>query len=204
MGFAAPALLAVSAITSAVGAISKGQSEANMANYRGAIARNNAVISNRNSSTAYLAGEQESANQSMKTAGLLGRQLATQGAGGLDVNSGSPADVRASAAGLGALDALTIRNNAARKAYGFQSEAQGQTAEAALDSAAASNAKTQGWLGAGKSLLGAASSYATDFGGLGGGDSGTSDFPTFTNSASTDWSMYPGFGGATGMGPGPG
>ncbi|HKA75346.1 MAG TPA: hypothetical protein VKE26_26320 [Xanthobacteraceae bacterium] len=54
---------------------------------------------------------------------LIGAQRAGYAAGNIDVGYGSAVDVQADAAFLGELDALTIRTNAAREAWGYQVEA---------------------------------------------------------------------------------
>jgi len=55
--------------------------------------------------------------------GLIGSQRAGFAAGNIDVSVGSAVDVQADAAFLGELDALTIRQNAAREAWGYKVEA---------------------------------------------------------------------------------
>lgn len=55
--------------------------------------------------------------------GVLGAQRATLAGNGVDVGFGSAVDVQADAAYLGELDALTVRNNAAREAWGFRQAA---------------------------------------------------------------------------------
>ena len=52
--------------------------------------------------------------------GAIGTQRATQAGNNVDVSFGSSVDTQADAAFLGELDALTIRNNAMREAYGYQ------------------------------------------------------------------------------------
>lgn len=54
---------------------------------------------------------------------LVGAQRAGYAAGNTDVGYGSAVDVQADAAFLGELDALTLRTNAAREAWGYQVEA---------------------------------------------------------------------------------
>jgi hypothetical protein len=54
---------------------------------------------------------------------MIGAQRAGIAAGNIDVGYGSAVDVQADAAHLGELDALTIRNNAQREAWGFKVEA---------------------------------------------------------------------------------
>lgn len=54
---------------------------------------------------------------------VVGEQRAQMAAQGIDVNTGSAADIQQETAEIGALDAMTIKNNAWRQAFGFQQEA---------------------------------------------------------------------------------
>ena len=101
---------------SAVSAINQGD-------YQAQVAKNNAVIARANAGNALQAGAAQEQQQLFKTAGLVGAARAAGGSSGLDVNSGSQVNVRASDAALGNLGALTIRSNAARAAYGFDTQA---------------------------------------------------------------------------------
>lgn len=55
---------------------------------------------------------------------MIGSQRSGIAASGVDVNSGSAVDVQADTRHLGELDALTIRTNAAREAWGYQVQGQ--------------------------------------------------------------------------------
>jgi hypothetical protein len=55
---------------------------------------------------------------------MVGTQRATFAASNVDVGFGSALDVQADAVHLGELDALTIRSNAAREAWGFKMQAE--------------------------------------------------------------------------------
>lgn len=57
---------------------------------------------------------------------MVSSQRAAQAANGVDINSGSAASVRSSSRMMGELDALTIKNNAWREAWGYQVEADNQ------------------------------------------------------------------------------
>lgn len=54
---------------------------------------------------------------------LVGSQRAALGAQGIDVNRDSALDVQADTMAMGELDALTIRNNAVREAWGYEVQA---------------------------------------------------------------------------------
>lgn len=61
--------------------------------------------------------------QRQTTEQVIGGQRTSLAAQNVDVNKGSSLDVQADAAYLGELDALTIRNNAAKESYGFSVQA---------------------------------------------------------------------------------
>lgn len=162
MGIAVAGLIATGLSTAmgAVGAISSAEAQSQAASYQAQIARNNAQLATENAHWATESGETQAAQQQMKTRAEVGSIEAAQAANGLDVNSGSAVDVRSSANSLGNLDALTIRSNAARQAYGYQVQNTNDIAEAQLDEAQAQSAMTAGTIGAFGSLLGGAGSLA--------------------------------------------
>jgi hypothetical protein len=61
---------------------------------------------------------------------VIGTQRAEFAAQGVDVGSGSAVDVQKDTAYQGEIDALTLRTNAAREAWGYTVEAQGETLQA--------------------------------------------------------------------------
>lgn len=63
---------------------------------------------------------QESASLVRRTAAVAGVQRADMARQGVDVNTGSAAELQADTQGLSALDQLTIRNNAFRASFGFR------------------------------------------------------------------------------------
>lgn len=156
-------LSAGGALTGAVGSIVQGQSAAQADKYNGQIALANATIQKRNADQAGLAGEEQAAISGMKTRATVGDTKANQAASGIDVNKGSAVDVRTSEQQLGKLDALTIRSNAAKQAYGYETEAMSDTAQSELDKQAASSAQTAGYIGAAGTLLGKGADAATKF-----------------------------------------
>ncbi len=84
----------------------------------------NAGFATRNANEALKTGAFESDRQRLQTAAAIGTQRAGFAANGVDVNSGSAANVQDDTAALGELDALTISNNAAKEAWGYQTQAQ--------------------------------------------------------------------------------
>lgn len=160
MGVALP-IIAIGATVvgtaiSAYGAYSAGVTGKAVANYQAAVANNNATIAKQNADYATEAGNAKAQQQELTTRALIGSEISGQASSGLDVNSGSAVDVRRSAAALGTLSELNIRNNAAREAYGFTSQGSNYTAEAGLDTAKGSAALTSGELSAAGTLIGGA------------------------------------------------
>lgn len=87
------------------------------------VAERNAQLSEKEGEDALNVGNLEENRQRLATEQEQGASLAAQGASGATVGSGSNADVRASQQLIGDVDALTIRNNAARQAWGYDVEA---------------------------------------------------------------------------------
>ena len=156
MGVALPFLAAASMGMSALGQIQQGKAAAASAKYNAQVAENNAVVARQNAAFAGAEGNANAERQGMKTRAAVGAMKAAQAANGIDVNSGSAVDVRSSAAELGQLDAITIRSNAARRAYGFETEAVNDQAQAALDRAGGKAAQKASYIGAASTILGGA------------------------------------------------
>jgi hypothetical protein len=86
-----------------------------------------------------------------------------QAANNIDVDVGSPVDVRASQASLNQLDTMTRMHDAELQAYGYRTKATDFTAESGLDTARAAQASAAGGLGVTSSLIGGAASLASRF-----------------------------------------
>lgn len=145
------------------GDIEAGQAEANAANYNATLAGYNAEQATRSAEMSSESGSARAAMQERETRAAFGSERARAGGGGLDPNSGSAADVQASTAELGHLDALTIRTNAAKEAYGYQTQSTNFTNEATLDRAQASQAKTASYIKAAGTLVGGASDASAKY-----------------------------------------
>lgn len=68
-------------------------------------------------------GEFDVRQQRMATRSLIGAQRAAYGAQGVELDEGSALQVQRDSAGFGELDALMVRNNAAREAWGHRVDA---------------------------------------------------------------------------------
>jgi hypothetical protein len=87
---------------------------------------------------------------------FAGAQKAQLAAQGVDVGSGSASDLIGDTAALGELDALTIRNNTAREAWGYRAQAAGARHQAGA-------AMASGLIGGAGTLLGGAAGAAAQY-----------------------------------------
>ena len=164
-----PATLAIASIgssligggISAFGKSQQAQSAAEMYNYRAGMADYNAKIAAQNAEYAVNAGQQQAAQEGLKTGAQIGQSRANYGASNIKVDSGSPADVVASERQIGNINTANILNNAARIAYGYQVQEQQETSQATVYRAAAADEKKAGTISMIGSLVGSAGSVAS-------------------------------------------
>ncbi len=143
--------------------------------YQAGIAQVNQQIEKQNADYARQTGEITAARSGMEARFQAGQTRATFGASGLDVNTGSHAEVTSSMHEIALQNEGTIRATAAKQAYGYDVAAVGEGAKATLaglsaDSAgrAAGNidtaigyAKKAGSTAVASSILGTASSVSS-------------------------------------------
>lgn len=129
--------------------------------YQASIAQQNKVISEQNAAYARYAGEVEAQQEAIQVREDIGNIRSQQGAGNLDVNSGSNADVRRSQMDVGEESIAMIRSNAAKTAYGYEVQAYqfGEQANwdltgSSYEQQAANLARTAGDINANASILG--------------------------------------------------
>lgn len=68
-------------------------------------------------------GNTEARMAELQTAGVVGKARTALAASGVQVSGGTAADIQVQDAGIGAFDAQMIRNNAAREAMGYTTDA---------------------------------------------------------------------------------
>jgi hypothetical protein len=97
---------------------------------------------------------------------MVAKQRTAAAGQGVDVSHGSAAQGQASSAAMGALDALTIRNNAAREALGFKGQAIGERYKGRLSRISgdteARGSMISGGMGLAKELMGMAQTWKED------------------------------------------
>lgn len=164
----------VTGAVQAYGQILQANAQADASKYNAYIQKQNAAIATQNQNIASQSGEAQAGISEQKTRATSGAIQANQAASGVDVNSGSAVDARQSTAELGELDALTIRSNATREAYGYETQVVSDKANANLDEFEAKNDETAGYIQAAGTVLGSLDSAASNFakfqmaGGFGG------------------------------------
>lgn len=147
-------------LISAFGAQKSGQAQSQMYQYQAGVAQLNKKIALQNRDYALATGETEAKRYGMGAAQRMGTIRAGIGASGIDIGSGSKAQVQDSQQAVSRMDLDQIRNNAARKAYGYTVEAQQDETQAGLYGMAASDAESAGKIKALGSLVSGAGSVA--------------------------------------------
>ena len=151
--------LAAGAVT-AMGAMEQASAQQNMMNYQAQVAAMNANIDRQQASQQLALGETQAQQQGMKTRAEVGAIVAQQGAGGLDVRSGSPLAVQQSAENLGRFNEALVRNDAQRREQDYLVKGFSDEASSRLYAFGAEQAPIAGAYAAGGSLLGAAGTAA--------------------------------------------
>lgn len=158
------ATTAASAGVGAMGAKMTSDANAAAAAYRATVARNNAVIAENNAMQATQTAAANTQRIGLRGAEQLGQINAIQGASGIDVNSGSFAAVRDSAAIINRLDQADEAWKGEARATDFRNQGRAFTAGAGLEDATAANAKTAGGLAIANSLISGAGSVGQKWG----------------------------------------
>lgn len=168
-------------LLSAFGASRAGEAQSQMYQYQAGISQLKQKIDLQNRDYALAVGETEASRYGMQARQRMGAIRAGEGASGIDVGSGSKAEVQEGQQTVTDIDMAQIRNNAARRAYGFEVEATSDAAEAGLYTRAASDASKAGKIKALGSLISGTASVADKwlqgsstglFGSSSGGDAG--------------------------------
>jgi hypothetical protein len=144
----------------AAGALGKAGAASGMYSYQAGIAQLNQKIALQNRDYAYATGETQAEKYGMEARHRMGAIRAGEGASGIDIGSGSKLDVQKGQQTVTDIDMAQIRNNAARRAYGYSVEASQDVAQSNLYTAAASDARSAGTIGAIGSLVSGSTSVA--------------------------------------------
>lgn len=153
--------MAAATAFSAYGAYQQGQSSKDLANYNAQVDQNNAKAKQYAAEDASRRGGIAEDAHRAKVRQMLGTQRATMAANGGDLTDQSSMNILSDTARYGELDALTLRSNAAREAWGLNVQADNDLAQAAgsrFQGRAAARAGTMS--AAGTLLNGGAQAYS--------------------------------------------
>ncbi len=148
-------------LLSAAGEKQKAAATSQMYTYQAGIADLNKRIAEGNRDYAIYAGGEAAKRYGMTSAQAGGAIKAKQGASGVDVGGGSSINVQQAQRTISDLDTATIRNNAARKAYGYELEADVAGKQEQMYTAASSNSLAAGNIAAAGSLISGVSSVSS-------------------------------------------
>ena len=122
----AETVLAVTSMTQELNSISDGYFKSNAIKMQSQFEANQfareAEYSEMKAKNAIMIGKKESLAERMKAKKLIGMQRARMASKGIDIDSGSALDIQTETAEFGAMDSLTIKNNAFREALGYRIE----------------------------------------------------------------------------------
>ena len=152
---------AAGSLIQGLGAQESAQAQAQAYQYKAGVALLNKQINEQNANWAYATGDISAEEKGLQAGQEIAETKVQQAASGLDVNTGSAAAVRGSQVAASQFDQNLIRWEAAKTAYGYQTRAMGDVAEAGLDTAAASQAREAGNIAMVSSFLGGASSVSS-------------------------------------------
>lgn len=155
-----------------------GEAQGQALSYQSMVARNNATMARRNAQLTSEQGENLATAEGMKTAAGVSEMKARTAASGVDVNTGSAVSARAAATQLGEINALTIRSNKAREAWGYSTEAASDDREAAMKLREAGFAVKGGQMSSDATLLSTAGSVVGQFSKMQTDIAGSGGYPT--------------------------
>ena len=158
LGYEGLGLTLLGGLTSAFGAFQTAGAQREMYDYQAGVANLNAQIARQNAEYARTVGELQATRYGMGAAQRMGQIKVAQSASGLDISSGSARQVQESQARLTRMDLTTIRSDAARTAYNYETQGVQFGAQAQLDTLAGKNAMAAGMINAAGSIIGTAAS----------------------------------------------
>lgn len=120
---ATTALMGVSALSSIGTAFAQSSAQKSAGIYQQSVYESNQRLAEIQAKDAITRGDTEARKSLQNTRVLIGAQRAAMAAQGLNLEDGSALDIQQETAGIGAMDALDIKNNAWREAWGYKVQA---------------------------------------------------------------------------------
>jgi hypothetical protein len=152
---------AIGGIVGGLGAQEAGQANAAAYQYKAGVAMLNKQINDQNANWALQSGGIQGEEQGLKSGQEIAQTKVAQSGSGLDVNSGSEAAVRKTQTDVAQFDQNVIQWNSAKTAYGYETKAATDVAEANLDTMASTQSKEAGNINMLTSFLNAGGSVAS-------------------------------------------
>lgn len=129
----------ISGVSSLAGAYSQSQAMKAQGDYQRQMANLNARMADMQAEDALKRGSREATEHKKKVKQLVGSQRAAMASQGIALDSGSALDIQEETISMGAEDALTIKNNAWREAWGYRSQGEASRYEGEVAKAASRN-----------------------------------------------------------------
>lgn len=157
----------VQGIASLFGASAEADAQRQQAEYNANVSEFNAKLSEMQTEDAYKRGDRDAQKLKSQAKTFKGTQRAKLAAQGIEVDSGSAAEIQEQTEVLSAQDAMTIKNNAAREAFGYKVQTMQYRQAAKYGMQAGENAARATMLGGGLRAVGSfgqAAAYAAGWG----------------------------------------
>jgi len=154
------AATAAGAGISGIGSLTSGKANAAAYRYKAGVALLNKQINEQNASWATQAGGAKAQVEGLKSREAIASTKVVQSASGFDVNSGSNEKVRETQTDVAQYDQNVISWDAAKTAWGYETKATTDVAEANLDQMAARTSEEAGTLGMWGSFISGAGNVA--------------------------------------------
>lgn len=131
-------LQGLGALTSTVGSFYQAKSMKSSLNYQAGMSAINARLAETGAQSVLQQGQQQVAGLTLSAGMLKSKQTAAQAANGIDLGTGSAAEVRASTDIMKEIDANTLTSNAVKNAWGYRTYGVNAANEGLIQSATAS------------------------------------------------------------------
>jgi hypothetical protein len=144
-----------------VGAFSQAQGQKSLLNSQADMDEVNARIAEASARSALVAGQRQQQASQLQTAQTLSTQRASLAANGVDLGTGSAAEIQTTTKMMGEVDANTIAANALRQAWGYRTQAVSYQNDALMRRASADSISP--FMAATSTLLGSAGNVASSW-----------------------------------------
>lgn len=125
-------MMATQAMSTGANAYAQSSAINSQSKYQEMQLKTNERMANIQADQAIKRGDKEAQAVRQKTKQLIGSQRAALAAQGIEVNADTSADIQADTASLGALDALTVKNNAWLESWGYKVQANDYAGQAVM------------------------------------------------------------------------